>query len=299
MNDWIEIVVPGRGPELDELAALLVDEVEAARAGVELRDTEIVFWVRADQREQALASTLAAATRLIARGMELDSAGIAARPAVPESEWRDAWKKYFHSVRLTRQVVVVPSWDRHSAVPGGVQPDDMVLYLDPGQAFGTGAHASTQLVLEEIQRFKDDGGAVTWFSDVGTGSGILSIAAARLWPGARGVAVDTDPYAIEATRENADANSVGDRIDASTTGVAKLERPSELVLANIQAHVLIPLREPIARLLAPGGVLVLSGLLTPQAQGVADQYVADCGVRLVSVRASDRDPAWSCVVLAR
>jgi ribosomal protein L11 methyltransferase len=173
-----------------------------------------------------------------------------------------------------------------------------VIDLDPGMAFGTGTHASTRLVLEEIQALADRGDVPARVLDVGCGSGILAIAAIQRWPGATCVAVDNDPIAVDATRDNAAVNHVTERIAASTRRLSDLDEAFPLVLANIQAHVLRELRALLLARLAPGGTLILSGLLTPQAQPLADEFVA-AGLACVRVRPSTDDPQWSCAVLTR
>ena len=137
--------------------------------------------------------------------------------------------------------------------------------------------------------------------DVGCGSGILAIAAVRRWPDATCVAIDVDPIAVAATADNAAVNGVAGRIAASVASgraLTELGEPFPLVLANIQAHVLRALRDQLIACTAPGGTLVLSGLLTPQAQPLADEFVA-AGLRCAHVRASTDDAAWSCAVLVR
>jgi ribosomal protein L11 methyltransferase len=290
--DWVEVIVPASAASVDEVAAMLVDEVSAAASGVEIRGAEVVFWAELAQREAALAEARAAAARWQAAGVEVDADRVTAAPAVPESEWRDAWKRYFHVTRLTRQLVVVPSWEQFE--PG---PDDRVMKLDPGLAFGTGTHASTKLVLEEVQALADRGAAPARVLDVGAGSGILAIAACALWPATSCVAIDVDPLAVAACTENAAANGAGDRIAASTTAAGDVGERFPLVLANIQAHVLRALHTDIVARCAPGATLILSGLLTPQAQAIADEYVADGALAIRVVRPSSDDPQWSVVVL--
>jgi ribosomal protein L11 methyltransferase len=293
---WVEVVVPVGAPdagEIDEIAALIASEVSAAAAGTEQRGDDIVFWVAAEVAPVALAEVLAAARRWQAGGLAVDPARIRIADARPEAEWRDAWKRYFRISRLTRQFVVVPSWERHA--PG---PDDVVIDLDPGMAFGTGTHASTRLVLEELQAIADREAPPARVLDVGCGSGILAIAAVKRWPGASCIALDLDPIAVATTAENAAANRVADRIAATTAEVGELAEAFPLVLANIQAEVLRALRGALIARTAPGGTLILSGLLTPQAQPLANEFAA-AGLRCVRVRASTEDPAWSCVVLVR
>jgi ribosomal protein L11 methyltransferase len=292
-RDWQELIVRVGSADVDDVAALIASEVTAAAAGTEQRGDEVVFWVEAANALAALAETRDAVTRWQAAGLAVDPAKIRLATAMPEVEWRDAWKRYFKVSHLTRQFVVVPSWETYAARPGEITID-----LDPGMAFGTGTHASTRLVLEELQRLADDEIGVTRVLDVGCGSGILSIAALKKWPIATCIAVDNDPIAVAATLENAAHNRVADRIEASTISLDAIDEQFPLVLANIQAHVL---RELMSRLIAhtaPGGRLILSGLLTPQAAPLADEFVA-AGMRKLAVRASTDDPQWSSVTLAR
>ena len=290
---WAEVVVPVGAADVDDVAALIASEVLAAAAGTEQRGDEVVFWVTADAAAGALAEVRDAARRWQAGGLAVDPARVRVAAAMPEAEWRDAWKKYFRVSRLTRQFVVVPSWERF--VPGA---DDVVIDLDPGMAFGTGTHASTRLVLEEIQAIADGAAPPPRILDVGCGSGILAIAAVKRWPAATAVAIDTDPLAVAATADNASINRVADRIAASSRDLGELGEAFPLVLANIQAHVLRALQDALIACTAPGGTLILSGLLTPQARPLADEFAA-AGLRCVHVRASTEDPAWSCAVLVR
>jgi ribosomal protein L11 methyltransferase len=296
------VVVPVGAADIDDIAALVASEVSAAAAGTEQRGDEVVFWVPASEAAAALAEARDAVTRWQAGGLAVDPARVRTSAAMPETEWRDAWKKYFRISRLTRQFVVVPSWERFA--PG---PDDIAIDLDPGMAFGTGTHASTRLVLEEIQALADTGAAPARILDVGCGSGILAIAAVKRWPGASCVALDVDPIAVSATCDNAAINRVAGRIAASSHPLVEPgshgapdghHAPYQLVLANIQAHVLRELQPLLIASTAAGGTLILSGLLTPQAQPLADELVA-AGLRCQGVRASTDDPQWSCAVLVR
>ncbi len=312
-TDWVEIVVPVGAADVDDIAALIASEIPAASAGTEQRGDEVVFWVAASDVASALADTRDAVARWAANGSAVDAARVRTNAAMPEEQWRDAWKRYFKVSRLTRQFVVVPSWERDSYAAVAT-PDDVVIDLDPGMAFGTGTHASTRLVLEALQYIADTArtlGAAgipadrlsiieTYgprrILDVGCGSGILAIAAVKRWPGATCIAVDNDPIAAQATAENAATNGVADRIAASTTPLPSLAERFPLVLANIQAHVLRELKLQLVEKTAPGGWLILSGLLTPQAQPVADEFVA-AGLTLTEIKPSSDDPQWSSVVL--
>lgn len=292
-RDWLELIVRVGSADVDDVAALIASEIAAAAAGTEQRGDEVVFWVEVANAAAAMAEVRDAALRWQAAGLAVDPAKIRLATAMPEAEWRDAWKRYFKVSHLTRQFVVVPSWEKYEPKPGEVTID-----LDPGMAFGTGTHASTRLVLEELQRIADDDIGITRMLDVGCGSGILGIAALKRWTLATCVAVDNDPIAIDATLENAANNRVADRIEASTTSLDQIDEQFPLVLANIQAHVLRELMPLLIARMAPGGRLILSGLLTPQAEPLADEFVA-AGLRKIAVRASTDDPQWSSVTLAR
>src|SRR5690606_17133106 len=148
--------------------------------------------------------------------------------------------------------VVRPSWEPYDAAP-----DDHVIVIDPGRAFGTGLHETTRLVIRELESRVTEGIDVL---DVGTGSGILSIAALML--GARhAFGIDIDADAVEIAVENAAINGLGDRFEGSDVPVESVAGQYPLVIANIEARVLIPLAHAIGTRVAPGGVLVLSGLL--------------------------------------
>jgi len=278
--EWVELTVPCAALA-DEVAALLQDL--SGIDGAEVRRDEIVVWAVADRAEATRNLLRDAAARLQAFGFAVDPATIAVRPAAPEAEWRDAWKRYFQVTRIGRRIVIVPSWERHLA-----QPDDVVLDLDPGRAFGTGAHASTRLCLIQIEALDID---VARFLDVGTGSGILSIAAAKLWPRARGVAIDVEPIAVGAAAENLARNGI-DRVDTSDRALADASGLFDLVMANIQADALEGMAPTLAS--RTGQRLLLSGLLEEQIDPVRRTFEA-AGMRTLGVRALAE---WGALLLA-
>jgi ribosomal protein L11 methylase PrmA len=123
---WAEIVIPV-GADIDDIAALIASEIPAAAAGTEQRGDEVVYWVRQADAAAALGQTRDAVMRWQSSGLPVDPARVRIAAALPEAEWRESWKKYFRVSRLTRQFVVVPSWERFT--PG---PDAVVIDLEPG-----------------------------------------------------------------------------------------------------------------------------------------------------------------------
>jgi ribosomal protein L11 methyltransferase len=163
-----------------------------------------------------------------------------------ETDWAEAWKAGYGVLRIGRRLVVRPTW-RDDYAP---RPDDLLIELDPGMAFGSGLHPTTRLCLEVLEDALRPGQVVL---DVGTGSGILSIAAARLGA-ARVVALDTDPLAVQIARENVALNRVEDvvQVEVGTVQISNLQSPiSDLVVANILAETIIELAPALAAHLLP------------------------------------------------
>ena len=289
-QEWVEVVVASSVALAEGVASELVQAVAAAKGGVQVRKGEVVFWVQPPDLETALGDVRLCLQALKNSGWQLDPERVRAGALAPEAEWRDAWKKYFHVTRLTRQIVVVPSWESYEATDS-----DLVVHLDPGQAFGTGAHASTQLVLEALQRLVDSDSdlAPETIFDLGTGSGILAIAAAKFWPQTQVTATDIDPLSINATNENATLNAVHERIQVSTTPLSEIEPRFPLILANIQAHILRDLRDELLPRLHSGGHLVVSGILTSQIHSLTELYCQQDDIELVAIRQSKLSPDWS------
>lgn len=180
--------------------------------------------------------------------------------SVDDADWTDAWKAGYVPQRIGR-VVIVPSW-----LDEPIGPDEVSLRLDPGMAFGTGLHPTTRGCLTLLQEISPMPPVVL---DVGSGSGILALAALRL--GAeRAVCYDTDPLAVQATQANAAANDLADRVIARPGSLPPTppEEPYALVLANLVAAVLIDLADRLAASTAPGGTLLASGIIEARADEV-------------------------------
>jgi ribosomal protein L11 methyltransferase len=300
-GSWIEVQV-----ELPaEVAELVAVELAELCGGVEMRDSDTVFPTARNRAAvvalcppDRLQDVLAAVDDVLgtarAAGTEVDPVAIRQRNA-HEDEWRDVWKQFFRTTRIGRHFVVRPSWDEQG--PGGVAgPEDHVIGLDPGRAFGTGAHPSTRLVIAALEDLAAARPGLSNFLDLGCGSGILSIAAHKLWPAARGLAVDLDPEATACSEENFARNETrGVRTRTGVLSDLGDEGRFDLVLANIQRDVLEAIAGELGGHLAPEGRLVLSGLLTSDADPVREVYEAR-GWRVLA-RADEGE--WASLVLAR
>jgi ribosomal protein L11 methyltransferase len=179
--------------------------------------------------------------------------------------WRDEWKKHFRPFAITSSIVIRPPWEAYAEKPG-----EQVLVLEPGRAFGTGLHETTSLVAAALEARRADvrGARVL---DVGCGSGILALVALML--GAeKARAIDVDPDAIEVTRENATRNGLDERVETDTAPIEAIDASYPVVLANIEARVLVPMAPELSKRVRPGGLLVLSGVLAPQKDEVREAY---------------------------
>jgi ribosomal protein L11 methyltransferase len=183
--------------------------------------------------------------------------------ALADEDWGRAWREHFRPLRVGRRLCVAPPWE----VPEIAET--IVLTIEPGRAFGTGHHGSTAGCLDLLERALQ-AGAVGRVLDLGTGSGILAIAALRLGA-AHVVAIDEDPDAVAAANANAELNGVASRLDVRLGDVNVLETsPAPLVLANLLTAAHLKLASRYRRLLTPGGTLVLGGILDAEAGAVGD-----------------------------
>ena len=245
---WAEISVDA-GPD----AADAVGEAlrGAGCDGIYVRDTlqppQVTGYLPADDRLEGRLDTLQAALLALA-GFGVSGAGTELTlRTVEEADWANAWKAFYKPLRVGRHLVVTPPWETPALEDG-----DRVLTIDPGMAFGTGSHPTTQLCLAALEDYVQPGQRV---ADIGAGSGILAIAAAKLGA-SEVVATDTDPLAVRIAGDNAHSNGVRVQTqEAPPTGTY------DLVVANILADVIIGMAEGLAGWVAPGGILIASGII--------------------------------------
>jgi ribosomal protein L11 methyltransferase len=221
-----------------------------------------------------------------AAALALSQRGVEAIPMdVADDGWSSGWRAFFKPVELSRLLIVTP-WMRVEA--GG----RAIIVIDPGLAFGTGGHATTRLVLELLERRAIERGLPAEVLDVGTGSGVLAIAAIKLGA-ACALAMDVEPEAVAATAENAAVNGVAAAIESRLGTARDVERPFPLVLANIELRAFQECAAEIAARVAPGGELYVSGLLESQAGACAALFP---GFETIASAVED---GWAALALRR
>lgn len=213
--------------------------------------------------------------------------GIAARVVynrIDDQDWAESWKAHFWPEKITDNIVVKPTWREYPA-----QPDDIVLEIDPGMAFGTGTHATTTLCIGMIQTHLKAGGA---FLDVGTGSGILMVAAAKLGAGTLW-GLDNDEVAIAVAEKNLRANDIERSRFSLSTGnlVDGVTRKFDVIAANILAEVILTLLPGIPCLLEKEGIFICSGIITAKMKDVLGG-LKEIGFTIMDVRERD---GWMAV----
>lgn len=207
----------------------------------------------------------AAAVQAAVRETAGPDARIGAPEPVPERDWAEAWKQGLEALVVSPRLLVRPPFLAHRLAPGQQE-----VVIEPGRAFGTGAHASTALALELVDAACAHTNPPSRVLDVGTGSGVLALAALRLGA-ARALGCDLDPAAVAEARANARANGLAERLLLLTGSLDALApRRFELLLANLLRSELLPLLPALAACTAPGGRIVLSGLLVAERAPVAE-----------------------------
>lgn len=279
METWNELTVKVKTEDTQRAADICTVVADMGIYIEDYSDLEEVVWdvahvdlIEKDLLEQDRTHSLihvyvkqdrAAAECLEFIGGRLDAEGIEYEiftVGVNEEDWANNWKKYYHTQRIGKRLVVIPSWEEYEQEEG-----DVVMHLDPGMAFGTGTHDTTRLCLELLE---DCVGPDTHILDVGTGSGILSVGGVLMGaPSALGV--DIDPVAVKVANENAVLNGVSDKTEFVCGDLTdKVHGTFEIVTANIVADVIIRLLSTVKNYLVKGGVLIVSGIIDTRADEV-------------------------------
>lgn len=247
-------------PIADDVSEIAAESLRAAGAdGVaeEWRKGQTYvrgFW-QYTAEAQAAADTEAVLRRLVDLGLLATPPSLTVS-SMEDQDWLQGWKQYFAPLEISARLAIVPSWETFTP-----RPDQQVITLDPGMAFGTGTHGTTFTCLHALSEYLQPGMSVC---DVGTGSGVLAIGAVKLGA-ASVVATDNDPLAVRVAQENAAMNGVSGCIDFRVADlITGLEGPFDLLLANILAPVILQLIPLLPPLLAPHALVITSGYITSQ-----------------------------------
>lgn len=186
---------------------------------------------------------------------------------VNEEEWATAWKKYYHPVKISKRFTIVPTWEEYTPVSS----DELIIELDPGMAFGTGTHPTTVMCIQALEHIVTPGDHII---DVGTGSGVLSIAGAML--GAEHItALDLDEVAVRSAKINIKLNKVQDIVEVYQGNLLdNINVQAEVVVANILAEVIVSFTDDVAQVVKPGGHFIASGIIQQKKQAVKDAMIS-------------------------
>lgn len=208
-----------------------------------------------------------------------------------DPDWGEQWKKYFKPLRVSNNIVVKPTWERYTP-----SSRDIVIEIDPGMAFGTGQHASTRMCIEAVEDIiMNDRSIQEWMVlDVGCGTGILGITAAKM--GAQDViCLDIDRKAVEIAAENAKINNVQTSLRTLNKNAAAMDKPRNLIIANLTTNLLLSLREHLAQLLLPNGYMIISGIVEQDAKKIEQAFSAPP----LKLHRMITEKEWVCYVLQK
>ncbi|WP_080844960.1 50S ribosomal protein L11 methyltransferase [Cytobacillus gottheilii] len=207
---------------------------------------------------------------------------------VNEEEWATAWKKYYHPVKISERFTIVPTWEEYTPVSS----DELIIELDPGMAFGTGTHPTTVMCIQALERTVKHGDYVV---DVGTGSGVLSIAAAML-DAKKVTALDLDEVAVQSAKINVKLNKVHEKIDVFQNNLLDgVEGQADVVVANILAEVIMRFTSDVASAVKQDGYFIASGIIQQKKQDVKDK-ISEAGFDIIEVMQMED---WVAIIAKR
>ena len=254
----------------------------------ESEETEVVrvkaYWALDEELEGKLQHLAVRLDGLASNGID-KGAGAVSWKAVADEDWAETWKEFFHTEKIGARTVIKPTWEEYEVKVG-----EIVVELDPGAAFGTGQHATTSLCIRALEDLVRPG--MTVF-DVGTGSGVLAIVAAKL--GAKRVeAVDFDPVAVRVARENVRQNGAEDVVHTERSDLLKsVAGEADLIIANIIADIIVRLFGEVKGSLAAGGTMLLSGIIEDRLADVVEA----AGRHGFSVEKIEQEKGWAAVIV--
>ena len=200
-----------------------------------------------------------------------------------EEDWANNWKQYYKPVKITDKIVIKPIWEEYEK-----KDDELIIELDPGMAFGTGTHETTRMCIKALDKYVKPN---TTVFDVGCGSGILAIAAAKL--GANHVVgVDLDPVAVDSSKENISFNNLNNIEVLEGNLLDVVSGKADIVVANIIAEIICVLTEDVKKALNEGGLFIVSGIIHDRVDMVKEKF-AECGFEVMEI---NKDGEWNCIV---
>ncbi len=240
------------------------------------------YFAEEDNIEDVLEYVNERLTELKEMGLDLGEAKVE-HEKMHEEDWANTWKQYYKPTKVGEKIVVKPIWEEYEAKDG-----ELVVDLDPGMAFGTGTHETTRMCIQSLEKYVKEDSTVF---DVGCGSGILAIAAAKL--GAKlAVGVDLDPVAVESSIENVGYNKLKNIEILHGNLVEVIDGKADIVVANILAEIICILTDDVKRVLKDGGVFITSGIIHDRVDMVCEKLEAT-GFEVVE---KNRDGEWNCIV---
>ena len=295
MKDLVQLRFSVPTSVSEPVTSLLTEQA----GGVEQRDTEtqksmppgvteLVLWLPESSVDARVKNVTKLLKSLEEMGQTVAPWNWSADP-VSDEDWQEVYKQHFKVNRIGRYVVVKPSWETHEP-----RPQDLLVELDPGMAFGTGLHASTTLVVRAMERMAHNQPAPKSVVDLGTGTGILAIAAAKLWPATRVLAIDNDEVAATVCRENVAKNGLTSRVVVERRSFMELQGKFSLILANLTPELLAEFRPLVPRNLDSFGHMIISGMLAEAAPAVVRQYCKDL---VLEPEYSEETDGWRAYLL--
>ena len=240
------------------------------------------YFAEEDNIEDVLAYVNERLVELKEMGLDLGEAKVE-HEKMHEEDWANTWKQYYKPSKVGEKIVVKPIWEEYEA-----KDNELVVDLDPGMAFGTGTHETTRMCIQALERYVKEESTVF---DVGCGSGILAISAAKL--GAKlAVGVDLDPVAVESSIENVGYNNLDNIEILHGNLVEVINGKADIVVANILAEIICILADDVKRVLKEGGTFITSGIIHDRVDMVCEKLEAT-GFEVVE---KNRDGEWNCIV---
>jgi len=270
MTQYIEITVKTTPLRAEHVSYLLMDKIGCTGTVTEEDGTVKAYLYNDENPDLSVLSQWQVSTKV-----------------VKDEDWAENWKKYWHPQKVAEKIVICPSWREYT--PLG---NEVIINLDPGSAFGTGAHPTTRLCIQALENIIPKLNGDLFMADVGTGSGILAITAARL--GVKHITgVDNDPSVIPVAVENAEINNIKDKCEFFTGSACDITGQFDIVVSNILAEIIIEIMDDLKKILKPGGVIILSGIIDKKRSDV-EKTLSESGLKIQEINTEN---GWIAIIV--